>query len=54
MDARGRGPGWGVTYFDQIKYKKDIETSLEITSSGGLLRLIQGVVRLLFTIVRRV
>jgi hypothetical protein len=35
VDARGRGLGWGVAYFDQLGYEKELSGILIATLSGG-------------------
>jgi len=35
LDAKGRGLGWGVAYFDQLGYEKELSGILIATLSGG-------------------
>jgi len=59
-DARGRGKGWGVEYFDQVKYKEELETSLNryATDSGTYLNPIKMlavsvvIVSVFFTVIK--
>jgi hypothetical protein len=50
LTARGRGRGWNVKYFDQIKYSEDIDVTISLLISGTPLAKFTGAVRLLETI----
>ncbi|MGJ5632526.1 hypothetical protein [Nostoc sp. CALU 1950] len=50
LTARGRGRGWNVKYFDQIKYSEDINVTISLLVSGTPLAKFTGAVRLLETI----
>lgn len=52
LTARGRGRGWTVKYFDQIKYSEDINGTLSILLSGTPFAKFTGAVRLLETVVQ--
>ncbi|MEQ8996723.1 MAG: hypothetical protein RID53_09510 [Coleofasciculus sp. B1-GNL1-01] len=50
-DARGRGKGWGVEYFDQIKYREELDANLYLSSSGSWVNLIKGISGFLFIVI---
>lgn len=51
-DAKGRGPGWGASYFDQIKYEKDLEDGFAKAFSGGWYNFAYGVAKSLTVVVK--
>lgn len=50
LTARGRGRGWNVKYFDQIKYSEDINVIISSLISGTAQTKFTGSVRLIETI----
>ncbi|EDX72972.1 hypothetical protein MC7420_2590 [Coleofasciculus chthonoplastes PCC 7420] len=50
-DARGRGKGWRVEYFDQIKYGEELDANLYLLSSGSWVNLIEGISGFLFAVI---
>ncbi len=51
-DAKGRSPGWGASYFDQIKYEKDLEDSFAKAFSGGRYDFAYGLAKSLTIVVK--
>lgn len=52
-DVKGRGPGWGVAYFDQVKYEKDLEDSFSEAFSGGWYSFVSGFAQVLTVVLMR-
>jgi hypothetical protein len=51
-DAKGRGPGWGVAYFDQIEYEKNLEDSFTKALFGGWYNFAYGLTESLTVVVK--
>ncbi len=51
-DAKGRGPGWGASYFDQIEYEKDLEDGFAKAFSGGWYNFAYGLAQSLTVVVK--
>jgi hypothetical protein len=52
-DAKGRGPGWGAAYFDQVEYERELEDSFAKAVSGGWYNVVYGLVNSLTVVVGR-
>jgi uncharacterized membrane-anchored protein YhcB (DUF1043 family) len=52
-DAKGRGPGWGATYFDQVEYEKELEDSFAKAISGGWYNFAYGLGESLVVVIKR-
>lgn len=52
-DAKGRGPGWGVLYFDQVEYEKELEDSFSKAISGGWYNFAYGLGESLVVVIKR-
>ncbi|MBW4465976.1 MAG: hypothetical protein KME07_11130 [Pegethrix bostrychoides GSE-TBD4-15B] len=52
-DAKGRGPGWGVLYFDQVEYEKELEDSFAKAISGGWYNFAYGLGESLVVVIKR-
>jgi hypothetical protein len=51
-DAKGRGLGWGVTYFDQIEFQHDVNRNISLIGGGNWFSLTNGLVNLCIVLVR--
>jgi hypothetical protein len=46
LDARGRGRGWAVRYFNQIQYREDLAITIDLVRSTNPVSRVAGILRL--------